>query len=307
MKKAIYKTGLSSQELLSLIDENFYEIVPTKRKLMQFTRIFIDTFCEENGIVPADLVTFANVSGKTGTYLNDRFLIKINSGFTKSYKDAVESKNYYFLYAYFKSIFHDLRLHCQSVDSQLVPQIIGNVARIQRQLKAFKAFNKEVNNKPLELDAQHASFRMLKSVKLFVPYTKLPYEKLNKFYYKAASNVKLVGILKDKDFRNIKYITAPRRALESLVKNIAIKNGLSFVVPKGKFNSEIDEENDRALNKKIAQEIAPDFFEMAGAKEDEDLSRKELKFYGGQEDEFKHNYKANLRKSRKSKDDENYL
>lgn len=58
----------------------------------------------------------------------------------------------------------------------------------------------------------------------------------------------------------LKFIAKPRTALKACVKQIALKNGLTFVGTQSEVQSKEEKANDKKLNKAIAKEIAPEFF-----------------------------------------------
>ena len=46
---------LSYKDMLNMIDENFYDKFPTKRKFFNFVRTFIDKFCIENNLLNVEV------------------------------------------------------------------------------------------------------------------------------------------------------------------------------------------------------------------------------------------------------------
>lgn len=158
-----YDNPLSSQELLSLVDENFFNLVNTKRKLTRFTRILIDAFCKENGIAPADLVTKEFKNSVFAYYNDDNKLIEINSAYTRSYPEAVRTKNFYFVHHYFDTIIHELRHHLQNTSAKELSPIIKNVTRVTRNYFVDDMFyNASYGMHPLELDARYQPYKLLK-------------------------------------------------------------------------------------------------------------------------------------------------
>ncbi len=257
-----YDNPLSTKELLSLVDENFFNIVDTKRKLTRFTRIFIDAFCREHGVTPADFMT-AEFKDSCFAYYNvDKMLIVINSAYTRSYSEAVRTKNYYFVFHYFDTILHELRHHLQNTSAKELNPIIKNVTRVSRNYFVDDMFySASYGMHPLELDARYQPYNLLKDNsaigKYFYSknYIEFEIEKHKK------QNMQVVEILKNKDFNNIKYIAKPRTALKACVKQIALKNGLTFVGTQSEVVSKEEKANDKKLNKAIAKEIAPKFFD----------------------------------------------
>ena len=254
--------GLSSKQLINMIDENFFEFVPTKRKLMRFTRILIDKYCEEQGVAPADIVTFANVSGIAANYNVNKFLIKINRGYTKSYEEIVDSKNYFFLFDYFESVLHELRHHLQNMGGKDVSPMLKSISRIERAVKAANYFEStSYSYHPLELDARHFAYTTLKKEPLLSPYAKCKLYAEEELEDRESELLHIVGILKDKYFRKIKYIARPREVLDACIKQIALKNGLKYTSKKQTIIDEQAElENNAKLDELISEEIAPEFY-----------------------------------------------
>lgn len=293
--------GLSSKQLIGMIDENFFEFVPTKRKLMRFTRILIDKYCEEQGVAPADIVTFANVSGIAANYNVNKFLIKINRGYTKSYEEIVDSKNYFFLFDYFESVLHELRHHLQNMGGRDVSPMLKSISRIERAVKAANYLEStSYSYHPLELDARHFSYSTLRKQPFLTPYARCKLYAEEELEDRESEPLKLVGILKDKDFRKIKYIARPREVLDACIKDIALKNGLKYSSKKPVSENEQEEAlNNDKLDALISEEIAPEFYSEdfgKGGNSEEEEAR-----VISEAAEFNDIYESNLKKSKRKK------
>ncbi len=243
--------NLTSRQMLEHIDENFFDLVPTKRKLMSFARILTEKFCKENNVPDVAIQTLP-MKYYNMYYLSQRKIVYISDFYTKEYDKFVENKNCYFLKSFFDSLVHELRHHVQYHSVELAP-LLKNFALLNYFDDGFEVMSSiPYMTRPHEIDARYFTFKMLKDIEFFSPYYKM------KAYIYDEREVDfdsyhLVEVLKEGDLNDIKYLTKPKRALEACVKQIAIKNGLRFVKTE-------DLENDYKLNRAIGRELAPEFY-----------------------------------------------
>ena len=241
---------LSYKDMLNMIDENFYDKFPTKRKFFNFVRTFIDKFCIENNLLNVE-VKIKSFSDFAMFYFAYQKTIYISEFYSKMYETFASDKNTFFLKNFFDSLIHELRHHEQYTSTSMTP-LLKNYAVFSYDPYSRRVLDKiPYQTRPLELDARYYAYSTLKDYKFFSSYYKMEVyrEDEEKVDYKGFN---LVDLLKDKYFMKIKYLTPPKRALNACVKQIAVENGLSFVKVQ-------DKQNDINLNEMIARELAPDF------------------------------------------------
>ena len=126
-------------EMLSYIDENFFKRVDTKRKLMNFTRAFLDKFCEERNLAPVTLTSVEYKYGHYATYMHYSGQLKVNNLLVKSFAEFKEKNNFFYVQEYFDTILHELRHHEQFVGAlKDAHPIVKNTMQICAALKGKK-------------------------------------------------------------------------------------------------------------------------------------------------------------------------
>lgn len=252
-------------EMLSYIDENFFKRVDTKRKLMNFTRAFLDKFCEERNLAPVTLTSVEYKYGHYATYMHYSGQLKVNNLLVKSFAEFKEKNNFFYVQEYFDTILHELRHHEQFVGAlKDAHPIVKNTMQIMRRFKGEEIFDSHSYFfNPVELDARHFAYKTLKSnAKVFEPYYK--HEDYVEFETTGEIEAQLdyVALLKDPDLRGLKLVSKQVKEIEESVKEIALKNKLSFVGIKERpeIETKMDEIENLILSSRVNAEIAPEFY-----------------------------------------------
>ncbi len=253
--------GMTSEEMLLSIDENFYKVVPTKRKLAKFTRVFMDKYCEERGIIPSSFASVRLSHSTDAKYDRGAGEVRVNNCFLKSFEHFKKTNNFYFVTDYFDSVLHELRHHEQftSGNSDIHP-IVRNAGALNRRNKIIDLFDKySYFGHPLELDARHFAYEMLKKNEFLKPFLHTKEYINDELVCQVKDPFNYTALLKDKKLRGAKGITRPLKMIESSIKDIAIKNKLYYLGQKEEMDY-ADKVNNIILNQKIASEIAPSFY-----------------------------------------------
>lgn len=246
--------NLSSKDMLNLVNENFYNLIPTKEDFVFFVRNFVDKFCLDHNVRGGVKLKYCNSEYYEMYYVAQKKCVNINDFYVKKYEEFAKSRNYYFLKNFFDGIVHELRHHMQYNSSDISPLLknymILNYLEDSHDLVARIPYD----TRPHEIDARYFTYKELKDLSFFSKYYKMQafVEEERKIDF---DSYQFVELLKDEDLDDIKKLAGPRKVLELLTKKIALENGLRF----DKTNN-LDLKNDYKLNIAIGKTLAPEFF-----------------------------------------------